>query len=92
MNVRLKPETAEWLKVQVAAGRYPSVEEALEIILVAARLNQGPVNYNPDLAWAKHYLEEGTATREARDALPADEVQRELLARVKTSEQKWIID
>lgn len=91
MNIRLRPETEEWLKAQVAAGRYPSVEEAVEIILVAAKLGQGPVNNNPDLAWAKHYLEDGTA-REAGDAIPAEEVQRELLARVKTSEQKWIID
>ena len=92
MNVRLRPETEEWLKAQVAAGRYPSVEEAVEIILVAAKLAQGPVNNNPELAWAKHYLDEGTAAREAGDALPAEEIQRELLARVKTSEQKWIID
>ena len=91
MNIRLKPETEEWLKAQVAAGRYPSVEEAVEILLVAARIGQAPVN-KQDLAWAKHYLEEGTAAREAGDAIPAEEVQRELLARVKTSEQKWIID
>lgn len=91
MNIRLKPETEEWLKAQVAAGRYPSVEEAVEILLVAARIGQAAVN-NPDLAWAKHYLEEGTAAREAGDAIPAEEVQRELLARVKTSEQKWIIE
>ena len=90
MNIRLKPETEEWLKAQVAAGRYPSVEEAVEILLVAARIGQAAVN-NPDLAWARHYVEDGTA-REAADAIPAEEVQRELLARVKTSEQKWIIE
>ena len=91
MNIRLKPETEEWLKAQVAAGRYPSVEEAVEILLVAAKLGQAPVN-NQDLAWAKHYLEESAAAREAGDAIPAEEVQRELLSRVKTSEQKWLID
>ena len=91
MDVRLRPETEEWLKAQVAAGRYPSVEEAVEILLVAARIGQAAVN-NPDLAWARHYSEDGTAARGAGDAIPAEEVQRELLARVKTSEQKWIIE
>jgi hypothetical protein len=91
MNIRLKPETEEWLKAQVAAGRYPSVEEAVEILLVAARIGQAPMN-NPDLAWAKHYIDDGTAPRDTGGTIPSDEVQRELLSRVKTSEQKWIID
>jgi hypothetical protein len=90
MNIRLKPETEEWLKAQVAAGRYPSVEEAVEILLVAARIGQAPMN-NPDLAWAKHYVDDGTPARDA-GTIPSEEVQRELLSRVKTSEQKWIID
>jgi len=40
MNIRLKPDTEEWLRGQVAEGRFDSVEEAVEVLLGESRLNQ----------------------------------------------------
>jgi len=36
MNIRLKPDTEEWLKSQVAEGRFESIEEAVELLIAIA--------------------------------------------------------
>jgi Arc/MetJ-type ribon-helix-helix transcriptional regulator len=80
MNIRLKPDTEEWLKAQVAEGRFESVEEAVEVLVaddrVQAKLNE------EDLSWAKPYIEEGLAAIEAGDLIPAEEVHAEIRARL----------
>lgn len=87
MNIRLKPDTEEWLKAQVAEGRFESVEDAVEMLVVDAKLNQAILD-NQDWSWAKSYLEEGLAALEAGDVIPAAEVHNELMARLKTPEPK----
>ena len=80
MNIRLKPDTEEWLKAQVAEGRFSSVEDAVEELLEDSRLNQELLD-KADLSWAKPYIEEGLAALEAGDVVPAEEVFAELRAR-----------
>jgi len=80
MNIRLKPETEEWLKAQVAEGRYESVEDAVEMLVVDAKLNQAVMD-GQDWSWAKPYIDEGLAALEAGDVIPAEEVYAEIRAR-----------
>ena len=79
MNIRLKPDTEEWLKAQVAEGRYKSVEDAVEMLVVDARLNQSILD-SEDLSWAKPYLEEGLADIEAGRTTPIEKVHAEMRA------------
>jgi len=80
MNIRLKPDTEEWLKAQVAEGRFESIEDAVEALLEDSRLNQELLD-KTDLSGANLYLEEGLAALEAGVVVPAEEVFAELRAR-----------
>jgi antitoxin ParD1/3/4 len=82
MNIRLKPDTEEWLKSQVAEGRFESIEEAVEMLIVDDRL-QAKLN-EADLSWAKPYIDEGIAALERGDVIPAEEVYAELRAKFST--------
>jgi antitoxin ParD1/3/4 len=82
MNVRLKPDTEEWLKAQVAEGRFPSVEEAVEALVADDRAQASLAN--EDLSWAKPYIDEGIAALERGDVIPAEEVYAELRAKFST--------
>jgi predicted transcriptional regulator len=75
MDIRLKPDTEEWLKAQVAEGRFGSVDEAVEALVADARLDA------MDLSWAKPYIDEGLAAIEAGDVIPAEQVHAELRAK-----------
>ncbi|HMK79189.1 MAG TPA: hypothetical protein VK438_06040 [Xanthobacteraceae bacterium] len=79
MNIRLKPDTEEWLKAQVAEGRFPSIEEAVEVFVSEGRRAQEQLDAT-DLSWAKPYIEEGLADLEAGRVVPAEEVYAELRA------------
>ena len=86
MNIRLKPDTEEWLKSQVAEGRYTSIEEAVEVLVAEERAEQALLDA-ADLSWAKPYLEEGLAAIEAGQVVPAEEVHAKLLERLKGSKR-----
>ena len=79
MNIRLKPDTEEWLKTQVAEGRFESIEDAVEALVLDDRL-QAKLN-DEDLSWAKPYIDEGLADLEAGRVRPAEEVFAELRAK-----------
>ena len=80
MNVRLKPHTEEWLKAQVAEGRFSSLEEAIEILVREDQVAQSALE-ETDLSWAKPYIAQGLADVEAGRTVPADEVHAELCQR-----------
>lgn len=80
MNIRLKPDTEEWLKAQVAEGRFESIEQAVQIYLEEGRRNQEALD-NADLSWAKPYIDEGLADLEAGRVVPAEKVFAELRKR-----------
>jgi predicted transcriptional regulator len=79
MNIRLKPDTEEWLRVQVAEGRFESIEQAVEILLEEGRLNQEALDL-ADLSWTKPYIDEGLADLEAGRVHPAEQVHAEIRA------------
>ena len=81
MNIRLKPETEEWLKTQVAEGRFESLEDAVEVLVAVDRSEQERLDAM-DWSWAKPYIEEGLAAIEAGDVIPAEEVHAEIRAQV----------
>lgn len=83
MNIRLKPDTEEWLKAQVAEGRFSSVEDAVEA-LVADDRAQAELDAT-DLSWAKPYIEEGLADLAAGRTIPAEQVYAELRAKFTRS-------
>lgn len=80
MNIRLKPDTEEWLKAQVAEGRFESIEDAVEILLDERRRDQQAFD-NMDLSWAQPYIDKGLADLEAGRVLPAEQVYAELRKR-----------
>jgi Arc/MetJ-type ribon-helix-helix transcriptional regulator len=80
MNVRLKPHTEEWLKEQVAKGRFASLEDAVEILVREDQAAHADLE-EADLAWAQPYIAKGLADVEAGRTVPADEVHAELRAR-----------
>jgi predicted transcriptional regulator len=80
VNIRLKPDTEQWLKTQVAEGRFESIEDAVEVLVAEDRMTQAELDAT-DLSWARPYIEEGLAAIEAGEVVPAEEVHRELLAR-----------
>ena len=78
MNIRLKPDTEEWLKAQVAEGRFESIEDAVEALVADDRAEAALDE--EDLSWAKPYIEEGLADLEAGRTIPAEQVHAELRA------------
>jgi predicted transcriptional regulator len=77
MNIRLKPATEEWLKSQVAEGRFESLEQAVEVLVDEDRVNQAVLDRS-DLSWAQPYIDKGLADLEAGRVIPAEEVFAEL--------------
>jgi antitoxin ParD1/3/4 len=86
MNIRLKPDTEKWLETQVAQGHFESIEDAVESLVVEHQMKQAELDA-ADLSWAKPYIDEGLAAIEAGDVIPAEEVHKELLARLTRPKQ-----
>lgn len=63
MNVRVKPETEAWLKAEVAKGRFGSIEEAVETIVLAHQAAELDVAVD-DHTWAKPLIDEALAALE----------------------------
>lgn len=51
MTITLTPKQQQWLEAEVAAGRFASVQEAVEVAIV------GLMHPPEDLSWAKPYLD-----------------------------------
>ena len=83
MSIRLKPETEEWLKIQVAEGRFSSIEDAVEALVADDRAH-AELDAT-DLSWAKPYIEEGLADLAAGRTVPAEHVYTELRAKFSRS-------
>jgi antitoxin ParD1/3/4 len=77
MQIQLTKEHEEWLRSQVAAGRFSSLEEAV------AEAIDGLKTEDDDLAWAKPLVEEGLAELDRGQAIPAEEVFARVEARLR---------
>jgi Arc/MetJ-type ribon-helix-helix transcriptional regulator len=84
MQVRLKPEIEAYLKTQVDAGRYSSLEEAIEGLARDDAAAQDAVDA-ADLDWAKPFIEKGLHDLESGRVVPAgavhDRIRRRLSKR-----------
>jgi predicted transcriptional regulator len=81
MNIRLKPDTERWLQSQVEQGRFGSLEEAIEALVLDDQITQAALE-KTDLSWAQPYIDKGLADIEAGRTIPAEEVYADLRARL----------
>lgn len=79
MTITLTPKQQAWLEAEVAAGRFTSVEEAVQVAV--AELMR-PID-TTDLSWARPYLDEARASLNRGEGIPAEQVFAEIDARLK---------
>lgn len=77
MQISLTQEHEAWLRAQVAAGRFASLEEAVAEAIDSLR------GEDEELAWAKPLVEEGLAELDRGEAIPAEEVFARVEARLR---------
>jgi Arc/MetJ-type ribon-helix-helix transcriptional regulator len=65
MNVPLRPDQEDWLKAQVAAGRFASLEEAIASAVAGLRLQDAV-----DDAWAKPLIDEALEALDRGEGTP----------------------
>jgi antitoxin ParD1/3/4 len=68
MHIQLTKDHEEWLRQQVAAGRFSSFEEAIAEAIDSLKGD------DDELAWAKPLVEEGLAELDRGEGLEAGEV------------------
>jgi predicted transcriptional regulator len=73
MSVAIRPEIVKLLEAQVAAGRFASVEAAIETMAL-----------DDAAAWARPYIEKGLADIEAGRTRPSADVHVEMRARYRS--------
>ena len=80
MSIAIRPEIVKLLEAQVAAGRFASVEAAIETLALDDAAAEADLAA-ADLAWAKPYVDKGLADIEAGRTLPGSDVHAYLRAR-----------
>ena len=81
MNIRVNPETEAWLKAEVDAGRFSSVEDALDRIVTehqAAWLDVA----EDDHLWAKAQIDAALASIDKGDGSSLEAVEQRLRERL----------
>src|ERR1700690_2355623 len=68
MNISLPREQLEWLKAEVSAGHFSSIDEALAVAVAELK-----ALHEDDLAWAKPYVEEARASVARGDVISGEE-------------------
>lgn len=81
MNIRVKPETEAWLKAEVAQGRFGSIEEAIETIILEHQVSVIDVATDDHL-WAKPFIEEALAALERGESSPLEDVAKRVKERI----------
>jgi Arc/MetJ-type ribon-helix-helix transcriptional regulator len=77
MQIQVTKDHEEWLRLQVAVGRYASLEEAIAEAIDALR------SEDEDFAWARPLIAEGLAQLDRGEVLPAHEVFAQVEARLR---------
>jgi Arc/MetJ-type ribon-helix-helix transcriptional regulator len=78
MSIELSPEQEQWLKAQVAAGHFASVEQA-----VAVAVADLMATVDADLDWAKPQVDAAVDELARGEGVPADEAIRRMRAALK---------
>jgi Arc/MetJ-type ribon-helix-helix transcriptional regulator len=71
MTITLTPEQQKRLEAAVAAGQFPSVEEAVRLAVDRLMLDEAEFG---DLSWVKPYLDEARTEVARGDTLSMEEV------------------
>jgi len=79
MTITLTPKQQKWLEAEVAAGRFASVEEAVQ--LAVAELMR-PIE-TTDLSWAKSYIDEARASLARGEGVTLEEFNAHVDAKLK---------
>ena len=79
MTITLTPEQQHWLETEVAAGRLPSVEDAVRMAVADFKA----IN-TEDLRWAKPYVDEARASVARGEVIGGDDFLKGLDARIDT--------
>lgn len=79
MTITLTREQQEWLEAEVAAGRFASVEEAVQVA-IADLMHAADTD---DLSWAKPYLDEARAQFERGEVVTLDEFDAHVEKRIR---------
>ncbi len=67
MRITLLPEQRRWLEAQVAAGHFPSVDEAMQAAIAEMMALAGQ-----DFEWARPYIEEADASLARGEEIPGE--------------------
>jgi antitoxin ParD1/3/4 len=65
MNIPLRPDHEDWLKAQVASGRFQSLEEALASAVAGLRAQEAG-----DDSWAKPLIDEALEALDRGEGTP----------------------
>jgi len=79
MTITLRPAQQKWLEEQVAAGRFPSVDDAVAIAV--AELME---TADDDLAWAKPFVDEARATAARGEVVSLEDALADIDAHLAT--------
>lgn len=77
MQIELPKEHEDWLRTQVAAGRFASLEEAVAEAIATLKAE------DDDLVWADPLVAEGLAELDRGEAIPAEDVFARVEARLR---------
>ena len=78
MTIQLSPEQEQWLKAQVAAGHFASLEQA-----VAVAVADLMATVDHDLDWAKPQVDVAAEELTRGEGVPGDEAIRRIRAALK---------
>lgn len=77
MTVTLTPEQQKWLEAAVAAGQFPSVEDAVRLAVADLK-----AVHTDDLAWAKPYVDAARAAAARGETITIEEHRTRMAARL----------
>jgi Arc/MetJ-type ribon-helix-helix transcriptional regulator len=77
MSITLTPEQQRWLESQVAAGHFPSVEDAVRMAVADFKA----INTD-DLTWAKPYVDQARDSVTRGEVISGDDFLKSLDAKV----------
>ena len=78
MTITLTPEQHAWLEAQVAAGRFPSVEDAVRVAVADLMAID-----TTDLSWAKPHLDAARGQIARGECVTYEEFKHELADQIK---------
>jgi predicted transcriptional regulator len=84
MNVKLTPEHEAWIRRELAAGRFTSIEQAVGTAVERFMMQEeNPEAFEDDLEWAKPLIAEGIADADAGRLKTPEQVMERVRAHLR---------